>query len=405
MVAKIKSGKSLIGALNYNERKVSLGTARIIGAVRFSKDLDQLNFHDKLFRLTDLAERNERTKTNTVHISLNFGNGESLTDELLLAVTADYMKGIGFENQPYLVYRHQDAGHPHIHIVTTNIKADGNRISLHYLGQNESEKARKAIENQYGLIKAEEQQKQRPDLKVNVASAIYGVEETKRSITNILNYVTRSYKYTTVGELNAVLQGYNIQADRGAKGSRMFSRNGLIYWILDAEGHKTGVPIKASSIYGKPTLKALEEKFQLNDRLRKPSRASVIERLNEVIARPQTENSFILALKKRDITPVLRKNENGRLYGITFIDEKNKVVFNGSNLGKAYSANQIYESLLPEVKLKLIEKSKHPGQTDTAGYNRSPDNPELYNVLFKPEKEDLGALNQFKRKKRKSLNL
>ena len=40
------------------------------------------------------------------------------------------MQGIGFGNQPYLVYQHHDAGHPHIHMVTANIQADGQRIKM-----------------------------------------------------------------------------------------------------------------------------------------------------------------------------------------------------------------------------------------------------------------------------------
>lgn len=353
MVAKIKSGKSLIGALIYNERKVSRGMAKLIGAVRYSKDIDQLNFHDKLFRLTDLASRNELTKTNTVHISLNFANGENLPDEKLKAITAHYMKGIGFESQPYLIYRHDDAGHPHIHIVSTNIKADGNRISLHYLGQNESEKTRKAIEVQYGLIKAEEQQSQKPDLQAAIGAADYGKAETKRSITNILSYVTRSYKYTTIGELNAVLQRYNIQADRGAKSARMYSRDGLLYWLKDNQGSKTGITLKASTIYGKPTLKNLEAKFKLNEQLRKPHKAGLIKAVDAVMASPHTKRSFQKALWEKDIQVVLRQNDEGRIYGVTFIDQKNKAIFNGSDLGRVYSANQLAASFLPEPKSSL----------------------------------------------------
>jgi len=48
----------------------------------------------------------------------------------------------------------------HVHIVTTNIKADGKRIELHNLGKNQSEKARKEIEIHYGLVKAEDMKKQ-----------------------------------------------------------------------------------------------------------------------------------------------------------------------------------------------------------------------------------------------------
>lgn len=68
MVAKIISGKSLIGALNYNENKLRNDKAQLIEASGYFKDLADLNFYDKLLRLTDLASRNERTKTNTVHI-------------------------------------------------------------------------------------------------------------------------------------------------------------------------------------------------------------------------------------------------------------------------------------------------------------------------------------------------
>ncbi|MBU0695419.1 MAG: relaxase/mobilization nuclease domain-containing protein, partial [Bacteroidetes bacterium] len=65
-----------------------------------------------------------------------------------------YMGRIGFSKQPYLIYQHQDAGHPHVHIVTTNIQSSGERISLHNLGKTKSEEARKIIEKSYNLIPA-----------------------------------------------------------------------------------------------------------------------------------------------------------------------------------------------------------------------------------------------------------
>jgi hypothetical protein len=401
MVAKIKSGKSLIGALNYNENKVKQGKATLIAAVKYFKDPKDLSFNDKLFRLTDLASMNQRSKTNTVHISLNFPNGENLTDEKLNEITKDYLAGVGFGTQPYLIYRHEDAGHPHMHIVTTNIKRDGERISLHYLGQNESEKTRKAIEIKYGLIKAEDQTKQKPNLKADVSAAQYGKDETKRSITNILGFTLRAYKFTSIPELNAVLQQYNIQADRGSKDSRMYAREGLVYWILDKQGNKTGVPIKASTIYGKPTLKTLEEKFRLNVQLRKPYKDGLIKILDEVLAKPQTKRSFQKALREKGIQVILRQNDEGRLYGVTFIDQRNKAVFNGSDLGKAYSANQISAQLLPEPLGQATYKQQ---AHDVQSYSQTSGSG-IIDILFAPEQEDIAALNKFKKKKRKGLNL
>jgi hypothetical protein len=403
MVAKIKSGKSLIGALNYNENKVKQQKASLIAAVKYPKDKEALSFNDKLFRLTDLASMNQRAKTNTVHISLNFPNSENLPDETLCQISKDYMQGLGFEIQPYLVYRHEDAGHPHIHIVTTNIKRDGGRISLHYLGQNESEVTRKAIEIKFGLVKADEQTKQKPDLKADVSAAEYGKAETKRAITNILGFVVRAYKFTSVPELNAVLGQYNIQADRGSKDSRMYAREGLVYWILDKQGNKLGVPIKASTIYGKPTLKTLEEKFKLNTQLRRPFKDQLIKILDGILTKPLTKRDFQKALREKGVQCILRQNEEGRIYGVTFIDQKNKAVFNGSDLGKAYSANQLSAQFLPDP---VKPEFQHPDQAAAGhGFSQASAGDELIDLLFAAEREDLAALNKFKKKKRKGLNL
>ncbi|HZK63343.1 MAG TPA: relaxase/mobilization nuclease domain-containing protein [Puia sp.] len=409
MVAKIKSGKSLTGALNYNENKVKQGKADLIEATGYHKDLQDLNFYDKLFRLTDLAEINQRTKTNAVHISLNFATGENPGIETLKDIVKDYMLGIGFESQPCLVYRHYDAGHPHIHIVSTNIKRSGERISLHYLGQNESEKIRKAIEIKYGLIKAGGQSKQKPVL-AEIKPAEYGKAETKRTITNILGYVLSAYKFTSIPELNAVLNQYHIHADRGAKESRMYAKAGLVYWILDKSGRKTGVPVKASSIYGKPTMKILEDKFRLNETLRKPLKAGLIKTIDEVRRRPQSKTSFQQALDKKGVRVLFRQNDQGKIYGVTFIDRENKAVFNGSDLGKAYSANLLTAHFKPEIPERPWTGGQQtfgcqPGHRDE---NPAP-GMNLTGILFQPEQEDAGALNKIKReqnkKKRKGLHL
>jgi hypothetical protein len=404
MVAKIKSGKSLIGALNYNERKVAQGVATLILASRYVKDMDKLTFHDKLMRLKDLADGNMRTGTNTVHISLNFSNGEDLSEEKLKFIAQDYMKGIGFGGQPYLVYQHTDAGHPHIHIVTTNIKSDGARINLHYLGQNESEKTRKAIEIGYQLIKAGDQQIVKPDIKADLKAVDYGKAETKRSITNILGYVIHTYKFTSIPELNAALQQYNVLADQGSKDSRMYTQSGLLYWSLDERGEKIGVPVKASSIYGKPTLKELEARFRLNATLRKPFREPLMRLLDQVLHRNLTPSQLEKELAIKGIQIILRRSNEGRLYGVTYVDKNSKTVFKGSDLGKSYSANRLEAILLRDT-----NHFKRPTQSENG---LSPYTPQMVtggndvmDILFQAEQQDLGALHKFRKRKRKGLNL
>src|SRR5690606_27013695 len=109
--------------------------------------------------------QNRRATTKAVHISLNFHPDEKLTEETLKELAHEYMERMGFGAQPYLVYQHFDAGHPHLHIVTTNIRNDGSRIALYRIGKYESESARKAIENKYGLIKAKGRKQDTADVK------------------------------------------------------------------------------------------------------------------------------------------------------------------------------------------------------------------------------------------------
>ncbi len=160
MVARINTGKSISKALNYNEKKVANGKAECIFASGFIKDVNRLNFYDKLHHFERLISLNERTTINTLHVSLNFDSSDKINNEKLKAIARQYMQTIGFSNQPYVVYRHDDASHPHIYIVTTNIQRGGIRISMHNLGKNQSEKARKEIEIEFNLVKLKAVNKQ-----------------------------------------------------------------------------------------------------------------------------------------------------------------------------------------------------------------------------------------------------
>lgn len=346
MVAKITVPGSLKKALNYNEQKVRQGVADCIYAHYFLKDADHLTFHEKLDRFARQMALNKRAATNTLHISLNFGVGEQLAKERLIEIAASYMDKIGFGKQPYLVYQHHDAGHPHIHIVTTNILKDGKRISLHNIGRNQSEVARKEVEVAYGLQKAQGQWASLLDdaKPVDVQQLVYGKSATKQGIVAVLDAVLPRYKYASLAELNAVLKRYNVVADRGEKGGLLYQKRGLLYRALDAQGNKVGVPVKASSIYNKPTLDFLEGQFAKNAVLKQHYIKGLRGRLDWILRKPPASlEAFGQALEREKISLEIRKNEAGVIYGLTYIDHHTKCVFNGSEIGKAYSAKAILE--------------------------------------------------------------
>ncbi|SDF13250.1 Relaxase/Mobilisation nuclease domain-containing protein [Mucilaginibacter pineti] len=346
MVAVIHSSSSLRNILNYNEQKVKAGVAICIDAAFYPKDPADLTFQQKLLRLEKLTELNQQTTVNSVHISLNFDPAEKLSADQLREIAGVYMDKLGFDGQPYLLYEHLDSGHPHVHLVTTNIRADGKRIALHNLGKDFSDPARKFTELRFGLVRAEDSKLLRAyKLKpVNAQKVQYGKAETKRAISNVLQSVIPQYKYASLPELNAVLRLYNIAADRGDENSRVFQHQGLLYRLLDEQGKRVGVPIKASLFFSKPTLKVLEERFVQNSGRKEPHKARIKNTIDLCLLYGQRSlPAFTGALKKEGIDTIIRENSEGIIYGITYVDHRTQCVFNGSALGKPYSAKVIQE--------------------------------------------------------------
>ena len=429
------SGKSIRGLLNYNENKVNAGVAELIMASRFAGEANQLGFNQKLQRFEHLTDLNSHVKTNSLHIMLNFDVKEKPDYFKLQQIAAAYMEKIGFGDQPYLVYKHEDAAHPHIHIVTTNIRKDGARINLHDIGKRISEPARKELEKEFGLIKAEGKELKeaiaiRP---INIEKAEYGKTPTKRAITNVVTAVTRDYKYTSLAELNAILKQFNVIADRGKEDTQMFQKKGLIYSIIDEKGNKIGIPFKASSLNGKPTLPNLENRFTQNDEKRKTYKEGLKTSIDKVFSSYNeiTKDTFIKELAKHSINALFRQNEQGLTYGITFVDNKNKTVFNGSDLGKAYSAKAISERfsnedkpnqqqqqqtttsyLKPKQETTYLKPQKETDYLKTVQKEQEktylkPNLPErlLENLLGKTDEDSLPTIPEDKKKKKRELHL
>lgn len=360
MVARITTGKSIRGLLHYNENKVSAGEARLILASGFAGGINTLGVKQKLQRFTHLLDTKPSVKTNAVHISLNFHSSEEISFEKMQAISAGYMEQIGFGDQPFLVYRHEDSSHDHLHIVTTNITNTGRRIDLHDIGRKLSEPARKSIEEEFKLVKAEAKhiKNQPPIRSADIAKVRYGRQATKRAISNILTAVTRDYAFSSFSEYNAVLGQFNVRADRGEEGTAMYQRKGLLYSVIDFKGNPVGVPIKASAFYSRPTLANLEKRFEHSKAKKTRHSEDTKSKIDKAI-KLKTSNS-LTGLKKNlrsnGILLVERRSDAGKVYGLTYIDNYSKCVFNGSELGKSFSAKAVLEQL--EVNHRTLSNSK-----------------------------------------------
>lgn len=405
MVARLKPGVSLSRNFYYNENKVKEGVAIRLLAENYPKKMGELNQKNRLEFLQKQAGLNTRTKVNSLHVSLNFDPSEKISEGIYKEIAKAYMDRLGFGGQPYLVYQHFDAGHPHLHILTTNIQADGSRINLHHLGIRKSEPARKELELIYNLVKAEGRNLTKSDLKpAYIPRVVYGEVESKNAIGAVLRKVLDEYKFASLPELNAILNQYNVIADRGGEGSRTYCYGGLYYKILNKKREPVGVPIKASLFSGGATLKGLEKYFKRNAKARTFFKGRTLHTIDFCLGNRRSKDlrSFEELLKKEGVQMVLRQNKEGIIYGITYVDFRTKCVFNGSDLGNDYSAKGILKRL--SVEHGIFEKKALAASQHDAFESNSP-KLDIIDVLMQPEQTYTPTPYELKGKKRKRRKL
>jgi hypothetical protein len=351
MFAKIKSHKNIVIPLRYNEEKLTEGKAESIWAENFLKDHYLLSMKDKADRFHQRSSLNEKQVDNGVHISLNFGKTEIVENEKMKGIANSYMKAMGFGEQPYVVYRHNDAGHTHLHIVATNIRSDGSKIHIRAKHLVESRKICKRIEQEYLLqrnIKTSPEDKLRFEVE-QAQKVVYGEPGFKRAISDVLNTVVDHYKYSSLEELNAVLRLYNVEANPGVENSRLHKVGGLLYHGLDENGKRVGMPIKASDFLLKPTLKHLRERFSLNRELREGSADRIKTNIEWSFAgMPPDWKGLLENLERQGISVVIMETGSGSAGNLFFIDHIGKSVLAGEAMSDAYSLSELQKRCLQD---------------------------------------------------------
>jgi hypothetical protein len=85
-----------------------------------------------------------------LHVSLSAAAGEHLSDDQWRQVAAHYLQGMGLENNQYIVTRHLDTEHEHVHLLVNRIRFDGGITSDSH-DYRRQEVLMRAIEREYDL--------------------------------------------------------------------------------------------------------------------------------------------------------------------------------------------------------------------------------------------------------------
>ena len=337
MIAKIFATENLGGAIGYNFKKVEKGEANILLAAELYQSKEgRYTMEDVLADMEALIPKNCRTKKTVFHCSLNPHPDDKISDEQLVQIAREYMEALGYGKQPYIVFKHNDIAREHIHIVSLRINGEGKKINDKF-EKRRSKKITDALEKRFGLIPSskvtDKAMKETP--KVDI-----GKGNIKEQVASVVRTVLKHYHFCSLGELNAILSTYNLAVEEVKTEFRGKKYDGLVYVPTDDKGNKAGTPIHASDIGRGVGYTAVQNRMQKFKQAIKPLISIIRYRVLQTMrTSPKTEEELRQRLEEQGLRVFIRKSESGRIYGITFIDDKEGIALNGSRLGKGYAAN------------------------------------------------------------------
>ena len=337
MIAKISATENLGGALGYNFKKVQHNEASVLCVNELREGFDGTYRIDKVLRdMQALIPEKCRTKKTVFHCSLNPHPDEKVSDEQLTQIAKEYMEALGYGKQPYIVFKHNDIAREHIHIVSIRVDSRGQKINDRF-EKRRSKQIADALERKYSLIPSSKV----TDREMKEVSKIDTTKgNIKEQVAETLLSVLKHYKFCSLGELNAILSRYHLTVEEVKTEFRGKKYDGLVYVPTDEKGNKAGTPIHASDIGRGVGYTAVQNRMQKSKQTIKPLIPTVRRKVLEVMrTSPDTKEKLQQKMEEQGLRVVIRRNENGRIYGITFIDDEQGVALNGSRLGKGYAAN------------------------------------------------------------------
>jgi len=250
------------------------------------------------------------------------------------------------------------------------------------------------LERKHGLIPATDKERNQNDKVFRPVD--YRAGDVKSQIASVVRHLPNYYQYQTLGEYNALLSLFNITTEKVEGELQGKMRQGLLYIPLNEKGERAGHPVKAS-LFGKNAgLPALELHFAKckEDLKDHPSKQTLKAAISIALKSTNDEQAFKKQLSEQGINVVVRRNDTGRIYGITFIDHNSKAVWNGSRLAKELSANTFNDywnnNIKPEIKEPVVQLPKTSTSNDADLPAEEPHH--LFDFLNTTEKHEDGLI-------------
>lgn len=313
-------------ALGYNERKVSRDEAAIVLAANMDTD------RDKAVRETfERYERlNIRSRDVCFHMSVNPGPDEVMTDEQAKSFVKGLLDGLGYGNQPYVIYRHNDIEREHYHVLSIRVNDHGKKIN-DYREHRRCQNILKDLCEHYGYTVGSA--KNASSLLLDDDFLCFNPDYGNVLVQmNAIFEQCLQYHFTSRKHFDIIARDHGLRI-RLAAGK--MSLQGT-----DENGRKCTVPY-SSPDYLSRYLDRMQESNE--DKLSKDYLSGIAASCRELLPYSKTEESFVRMMLRRGIHPVFDKDMSGKITGVTYIDHESQKAFPGSSLGHGFTLADIQD--------------------------------------------------------------
>lgn len=332
MIVEIhQSSPTMAGTLRYNEDKVRSGVASVLCTANIgSDDLDVVNM---------VFEQREREAIRELEhvsfqMSVNPSESDGIDESHIPAFVEELMEGLGYGDQPWVVFRHNDIERVHYHVVSIRVDEDGRKIRDYY-EKRQCDRIVQALESKYGYIKGRGEE---PSERERSALPVFseGSGDVVRSIEDCVRD-SLSYLFTTERQFAEILRCHGVRVQEGL-GTRDLSVH-LSFQGLDREGRPcTGSISDAQLSFDvRDTLDRRLEECRMTDPTQ--NRSELRQALSEALRSSGDIPSLQTALRGKHIDLVIYTDREGKPRGTTLIDHRSRCAFKGSEISRTLSGS------------------------------------------------------------------
>lgn len=294
-IVKILKSSKTFGAVDYNETRVKKGEAQLICASNFPIPINSASgFKDYLKLWT---KNNKRINSPQLHVVISLKGKESNPD-VLMSIAKEWLNKMGYGENPYLVYLHNNTNNTHIHIITTRIDKNGQKIDHSF-------------------------EKKRSQRILNEINGVDKLQELRNYIAGLLRY-----SFSTVTQFTELCNDAGINVSVGD--------DSLVF-------EKDGKHLELS----KQLIEYCADKYKrsIDEKYKKSLQAKIFK-----YAASLDKESFQSYMRKNFGLKFIYYGNGDKLFGFSILDYKNQSVYKGSEVFSLKKLNELFS--LPDKTYK-----------------------------------------------------